>query len=229
MNLKTITICLIITYSFNAYGQLTLFQAKQEVKEYNRLSYSDHRKFEGHKGYAAPFISTLDSGFAFFGGNKVTKSVNLVKMDKDGANEWNLLIKPKFNEIETQSIVQDEHANFYAFMLSYNYSKYRGGAERILYVGKSGNVIWDITLGNYSAVNNPHCSYIHLNKDGVLELRGHIVKELPTGNTNPTSYHWTGWLKNNSKWTQFVDGAIDWKKSKYKTRTGPMDNSTGKD
>ncbi len=68
--------------------QLTLSVVKAAAQEYNFRSYIYHEQFEGHEGYAAPIILLADGGTMFFGDSEEDKSVNLVKLDKEGNVEW---------------------------------------------------------------------------------------------------------------------------------------------
>lgn len=196
--------------SSSGFGQLTLSEAKTAALEYNVRSYSYHVKFEGHEGYAAPIILIADGGTIFFGDSEDDKSVNIVKLDKDGNAEWQSHIRAKFDEMETQSIIQDQGGYYYAFVLSYDYSKYRGSCERVINLDKGGNILWDKTLGDYTLKDNPHCSYIHLLEDGRLELRGHIVTEPAKKADDPEYHFWTSWLNNKGDRTQEIGDVIDW-------------------
>jgi len=187
---------------------LTLSNVKTIAREHNYRSYSYHEEFEGHEGYAAPVILIADGGAVFFGDTE--ESVNVVKLNKNGEVEWKAPIITKFDEMETQSVIQDQNGNYFAFVISYNYGKYRGGSERVIHLNEEGKILWDKTLGDYTLMNNPHCSYIHLLEDGRLALRGHIVTEPQEKGDDPEYHFWEGWLNNKGDITQEIGDVIDW-------------------
>jgi hypothetical protein len=206
--LSLLALCFTVT---SVYAQLNLPEAKKAAQNHGFHSYSYHTQFEGHKGYGAPIVITSDSGAVFFGGG-----VNIVKLDKNGQLQWKRFIQPAFDELETQSVIQDQEGNYYAFTLSYNYNQHRGGTERVIHLDKNGNILWDKTLGEYAKMNNPHCSYIHLLDDGRLELRGHIVTERQEKGKDPEYHFWTGWLDNKGGVTQKIGDIINWSDAAWK-------------
>jgi len=199
------------------FAQLTLWEAKTAALEHNVSSYTYHVKFEGHNGYAAPIILTIDGGTAFFGIFEKDETVNVTKLDKNGDLEWQAPVITKFNEMETQSVVQDQKGNYYAFALSYNYSKYRGATERVIYLDQDGSILWDKLLGDYVLIDNPQCSYIHLNEDGRLELRGQIVTEPAKEGSDPEYHFWTSWLNSKGELTEEIGDVIDWSDPSWET------------
>ena len=180
---------MLILIPYAGIGQMVISDVKEAGMAYNLHSYSDHQQFEGHTGYAAPIFLTADGGAAFFG--DLAGSVNIIKLASGGQLGWNVPIRAKFNVMETKSIIQDNDGNYYAFVLSYNYAKYRGSTERIISLTKDGNMLCDIKLGDYELENNPHCSYIRLADNGQLELRGHIVVEPKKEGADPEYHFWS--------------------------------------
>lgn len=198
-----------------AYGQLTMKSAYDSIAKY-RLGYSSYfQPFLDHPGYGAPLILTSDGGAAAFGNDE------LYKLDKEGKQEWVRVIKPQFDEMECQGVAQDTKGNLYAFMLSYDPKRYRGGSERVLCYDKEGNLLWDKTLGTYTVMNNPTISYIRSLTDGRIYLRGHIVKEKPVEGKDPVYRYWEGWLNSAGKFTQKAGEVIDWAKGEWKTKFQP--------
>ena len=214
--MKNIPILILLFISSASFAQLTLSAAKIAAEEYNFRTYSYHQQFEGHNGYAAPIILLANDGAIFFGDSEDEESVNLVQLDKEGNLVWQTPISAKFDEMETQSVIQDKDENYYAFVLSYNYSKYRGSSERVIHLDKNGKILWDIMMGNYTLKNNPQCSYIHLLDDGRLALRGHIVSEAAKEGDDPEYHFWQGWLNNKGEWTQEIGNVIDWADPSWK-------------
>jgi len=195
-----------------AYGQISTDDARKAFYSYKIGSYDYHEQFVGHTGYGAPVITTLDGGAAFFGGTgDSTGSYGLiVKLDKDAREEWKQAIRPQFDEIETQSVVQDKFGNFYVFLLSYDSKKYRGGCERIVYFSKTGSVVWDKIIGECGLVNNPTIDYIRSLEDGRIALRGHVVTQKPSAGEDPKYLYWEGWMDSKGKLTQKTGEVIDW-------------------
>jgi len=195
-----------------AYGQLSTDEARKVFYSYKLGSYDYHEQFIGHTGYGAPVISTSDGGAAFFGGTgDSTGSFGLiVKLDKEGREEWKQTIRPLFDEIETQSVVQDKSGNFYVFMLSYDRTKYRGGCERIVCLGRNGIILWDNIIGECAQLNNPIIAYIRSLEDGRISLRGHIAIKKPAKGEDPKYYFWEGWIDDKGKLTQKTGDVIDW-------------------
>jgi hypothetical protein len=195
-----------------AYGQLSIEEAKKAFYSYKLGSYDYHEKFTGLTGYGAPVITTSDGGAAFFGGSEdSTGEIGLVvKIDKNGMEQWKKAIRPKFDKIETQSVVQEKSGGFFVFMISYDNNKYRGGCERIVYLNKSGSVIWDQIISTCEMINNPTISYIRSLDDGRVALRGHMATTKPPEGKDPEYYYWEGWIDNKGKLTQKTGSKIDW-------------------
>jgi len=195
-----------------ASGQLTTDEARKAFYSYKLGSYDYHEQFIGYRGYGAPVITTSDGGAAFFGGTEdSTGEIGLiVKLDKDGREEWKQAIRPQYDKIETQSVVQDNLGDFYVFMLSYDNKKYRGGCERIVYLNKTGAIVWDKTIGECGMINNPTINYILSLKDGRVALRGHMATQQPKQGEDPKYYYWEGWIDNKGKLTQKTGHVIDW-------------------
>jgi hypothetical protein len=214
--MKNALTLILLFITLTAFAQLTLPAAKTAAEEYNFRSYSYHEQFEGHDGYAAPIILLANGGTVFFGDAEDEKSMILVQLNKEGTLVWQTPINLMFNEMETQSVVHDREGNFYAFVLSYNYSKYRGSTERVIHLDKNGKILWDKTLGDYTLKNNPHCSYIHLLDDGRLALRGHIVTDAAKEGDDPEYHFWQGWLNKKGEWTQEIGKVIDWADPSWK-------------
>jgi hypothetical protein len=193
-------------------GQLTINEARKIFYSYKLGSYDYHEQFVGHRSYGAPYILTSDGGAAFFGGSGDDKGTFglAVKIDSTGKEEWQKKIYKQFDEMETQSIVQDRAGNFCVFLLSYDNKRYRGGSERVLYLDKTGKTLWDKTLGDYTLMNNPTISYIRALDDGRIELRGHICTDKPEPYKDPAYRYWEAWLDNQGRVTQKTGGVIDW-------------------
>lgn len=215
--MRVLLTILLFAITSPTFAQFTIEGAKEAARNYSYMSYSYHDQFIGHEGYGAPLIFTDDEGLAFFG-KGYYGLVHLVKLDALGNHAWEYDIKPKHDEIETQSVLQDRDGNYYAFMLSYNRSKYRGGAERVISLTRGGSLRWEIMLGGYSAEGSPHCSYIKLLEDGRIELRGHVGKIIEQGK-DPEYYFWTGWLNSDGELTQEIGPEIDWSSSAWKEFT----------
>jgi len=213
-----------------AYGQLSINEARKAFYSYKLGSYDYHEQFVGHTGYGAPFITTSDGGAAFFGGTgDSTGSFGLiVKLDKDGREEWKQAIRPQFDEIETQSVVQDNSGDFYVFMLSYDNKKYRGGCERIVYLKKNGAIIWDKIIGECEMVNNPTIAYIRSLKDGRVALRGHVATQKPGKGEDPKYRYWEGWIDNKGKLTQKAGDVIDWANQDWEKLFEPETDAAGR-
>jgi len=195
-----------------AYGQLSSDEARKAFYSYKLGSYDYHEQFIGHSGYGAPVITTSDGGAAFFGGaGDSTGSFGLVvKLDKDGREEWKQAIRPLFDEIETQSVVQDNSGNFYVFILTYDLTKYRGGCERIVCLDRNGTIMWDKIIGECAQINNPIIAYIRSLEDGRIALRGHVATKKPRNGEDPKYYYWEGWIDHKGNLTQKTGDAIDW-------------------
>ena len=204
-----------------AYAQLTVDVVREKtVRKYHIGSYSYHEQFIGHNGYGAPLILTSDGGGAAFGDGD--EGIMLVKVGKDGKEQLKRIIKPKGNETESQSVVQDKLGNYYVFMLTYDETKYRGGCERVVCLNKTGTTLWDKFIGSCELVNNPTVSYIKALSDGRISLRGHVVTEKPVEGKDPTYYYWEGWLDKAGKLTQKTGPVIDWtKQEEWQSRLKP--------
>lgn len=197
------------------YGQLTMETAEPIIAEY-RLGYSTYfSPFLKREGYGGPWELTNDGGAAAFGDN------TLYKLDKTGKEQWKRTIKVQFDEMESQSMAEDTKGNLYAFMLSYDSKRYRGGSERVVCYDKNGKLLWDKTLGAYTQMNNPVVSYIREEKDGRIYLRGHIVKDKPLEGKDPVYRYWEGWLDSTGKLTQKVNDPIDWAKDEWQKKFKP--------
>jgi hypothetical protein len=210
-----------LLFNVAAYGQLTVDVVREKaVIKYHIGTYSYHEQFIGHKSYGAPLILTSDGGGAAFGSGD--EGIMLVKLDKEGKEQLKRIIKPKGNETESQSVVQDKNGNYYLFMLTYDETKYRGGCERVVCLNKAGTILWDKFIGSCNLVNNPTVSYIRALSDGRIALRGHVVKETPPEGKDPTYYYWEGWLDKAGKLTQKTGPVIDWKKQEeWQSRLKP--------
>jgi hypothetical protein len=205
----------LLSFTLNTYGQLTADSVKKVIAPY-RLGYSTYfEPFIGKAGYGAPWILTTDAGAAAIGDNVV------YKFDKKGKEEWKRNIKPQFGEMESQSVAEDSKGNIYAFMLSYDPKRYRGGSERVVCYDKKGKLLWDKTLGVYTLINNPVVSYIQPLKDGRIYMRGHVTKQKPAEGKDPVYQYWEGWLDATGKLTQQAGEAIDWKKDEWQKKFKP--------
>jgi hypothetical protein len=213
-----------------AYGQLSVDEARKAFYSYKLGSYDYHEQFVGHAGYGAPVITTSDGGAAFFGGTgDSTGSFGLiVKIDKDRREEWKQAIRPQFDEIETQSVVQDNSGDFFVFMLSYDSKKYRGGCERIVYLNKDGAIIWDKIISECGLVNNPTISYIRSLEDGRVALRGHVATKKPRQGEDPKYYYWEGWIDKTGKLTQKTGNVIDWANQDWEKLFKPGSEAAGR-
>lgn len=222
MNYKSHFAAFLVLFIFTTgHCQLSLSAAKSVAAKYKLHSYSYHEKFEGHNDYAAPIILTQNGGTVFFSDSISNASRGIIKLSRDSKVEWEIAIAPKHDEYETQSIIQDREGNYYAFMLSYNRKIYRGGSERVIYIGNDGTILWDIILGDYGIVNSPLCSFIRLTEKNQLELRGHIVTKDPEKDRwgyyiDPEYHQWTGWLKKDGSYLQSIGDIIDWANKDWK-------------
>jgi len=213
--MKRITILLLLLTTVSI-GQNGIKDAKIKVKEYNMSHYSYHEKFEGHKNYAAPIIVNSNNEIIFFGNKNNSEVINVISLNKEGNLNWAVPVNKKYDEIETQSVVQDSKGNTYAFVLSYNYNIYRGGSERVIKIDSTGKIKWDIILGDYGLINSPHCSYIKLHEDGRLSLRGHIVMDKVKEGKDPEYKSWQGWLNSEGELIQKIGSVIDWSSEDWK-------------
>lgn len=217
------TLILLITIPSIAFGQMSIKNARNLVSVYRVGSYSYHEEFIGHKSYGAPVILTADGGAAVFGGWADEKGSCglLAKVDKNGKEQWKQIVRPQFDDIETQSVVEDKAGNIYVFLLSYDHKKYRGGTERVLCYDKTGKLVWDKTMGTYDVMNSPTVSYIRALPDGRVELRGHVVTDKPEENKDPIYREWDGWLDNKGNLKEKVGEVIVWSKGEWQKRLKP--------
>lgn len=206
------SITLLALVSSMAYGQLSIDEAKKTFYSYKMGSYDYHEQFIGHEGYGAPVITTKDGGAAFFGGTEdSTGSIGLiVKIDKYGKEQWKEAIRPQYDLMETQSVVEDNSGGIYLFMLSYDNAKYRGGCERVVHLSKNGDIIWDKIISTCEMINNPMIEYIRAEGDGRIALRGHMATEKPNQGEDPKRYYWEGWLDNKGNLIQKTGDLIIW-------------------
>jgi len=195
-----------------AYGQLSIDDARKSFYTYKLGSYDYHEEFIGYAGYGAPIIITSDGGASFLGGSgdSIGSLGLIVKINENGMEEWKQIVRPQFDDIETQSVVQDINGNFYVFLLSYDNEKYRGGCERIVHINKDGSIIWDKIIGDCELVNNPVIAYIKALDDGRIALRGHIVIKKPDKGKDPEYCYWEGWIDNKGILKQKTGDIIDW-------------------
>ncbi len=205
---------MLLFVSSTGYGQLTLDIAQDSaVKKYHISSYSYHEQFKGHKEYGAPLILTADGGGAAFGDGD--EGTMLVKLDKNGKQQWKRIIQPKGDEMESQSVVQDKTGNYYVFILVYDHTKYRGGCERAIFLNTTGAIVWDKFIGSCSLVNNPTIAYIRALDDGRIALRGQVVTKAPVKGEDPKYQFWEGWMNSKGVLTQKTGDVIDWKKQDW--------------
>jgi hypothetical protein len=200
-----------------SYGQLTTDAARTLFYSYKIGSYDYHEQFIGHAGYGAPLILTSGGGAAFFGGSgDSTGNYGLaVKIDSAGKELWQRRIYPQFDEIETQSIVEDANGDFYVFMLSFDQKKYRGGCERIVHLDGDGEIIWDRIISDCTRLNNPVVAYILALDDGRISLRGHVATRVPQEGGDPEYHFWEGWLSSDGSLEQKTGDVIIWEKTEW--------------
>lgn len=212
--MKKYFVCFLL-FSGAAFGQLTMDSLKKIVQPY-RLGYSTYfEPFAGHAGFGGPYVLTSDGGGAAFGDN------TLYKFSKAGKEEWKRVIKAQFDEMETQVVAQDSKGNLYAFMLSYDRKRYRGGSERVVCYDKKGKLLWDKMLGAYTLMNNPTISYVKPLDDGRIYMRGHVVTEKPAEGKDPVYHYWEGWLDATGKFTQKANEVIDWGNGEWQKKFKP--------
>ena len=193
-------------FSQLCYAQLSIDDARSATRVYEIGSYSYHEQFQGYTGYAAPVIQTADGGAAVFGDvhSGDSTAALLVKLDKNAQEEWKVRISPEYDDMESQSVVQDQAGNYFVFMLSYDDEKYRGGSQRVVYISQQGKILWSKLICDHNVVNNPIFSYIHALPDGRINLRGHIVIDQPKEDEDPVYYNWEGWIDSKGVLTQEV-------------------------
>lgn len=207
--MKHLTVVLVFISSVG-YAQLTMEMAHDSaVMKYHIGSYSYHEQFKGFKGYGASLILTSDGGGAAFGDGD--DGAMLVKLDKNGHEQWKRIIKAKGDEMESQSVVQDKNGNYYAFILVYDNTKYRGGCERVIFFNKAGTIVWDKFIGSFSLLNNPTIAYSRSLADGRIALRGQVVTKAPAKDQDPKYQYWEGWMNAKGVLTQKAGDVIDWK------------------
>lgn len=201
-------------------GQITLDHARDSaVKRYHISSYSYHESFIGRAGYGAPLILTRDGGATAFGDSD--EGTMMVRLGKSGRQLWRVRIAAKGDEMEPQSVVEDKSGNFYAFILVYDNTRYRGGCERVIFLDESGVIKWDKYIGSCNVVNNPTVAYIRSLDDGRIALRGQVVTDHPVPGKDPVYHFWEGWLNNKGVLTQKAGDVIDWSKPDWKKRFSP--------
>ncbi|HYC83934.1 MAG TPA: hypothetical protein VEB86_01875 [Chryseosolibacter sp.] len=204
----------------SARAQITMDIAYDSaVRKYHIGSYTYHEDFKGHRGYGAPLILTADGGAAAFGGGD--EGAMLVKLGKTGKLEWKRTVKPKGDEMEPQSVVEDSNGNFYVFILVYDRTKYRGGTERVVFFNKTGTPVWDKYLGSFTLLNNPTVDYIKAAADGRIALRGHVVREAPEEGKDPSYLFWEAWLDSQGGLTEKTGEVIDWANPEWKKKFSP--------
>ena len=208
--MKKILVLLVLTsVSSIALAQLSLDTIKIITQPYY-LGYSTYfADFEAKPGYGGPYIQTIDGGAAAFGDNVV------YKFSKAGKEVWKRTIRPQFSEMETQCVATDKQGNLFAFMLSYDPKRYRGGSERVVCYDKAGKLLFDKTLGQYTLLNNPTVSYVRSLPDGRIYMRGHIAKKQPVEGKDPEYQFWEGWLNSKGILTQKAGAVIDWSDGKW--------------
>jgi hypothetical protein len=213
-DMKNILLVLVV-FTSTATAQLSMDSAKAIVGKLRIGSSTYFEPFLQRPGYGAPWILTREGGAAAFGSN------TLYKFDKKGREMWNKNIVPQFNELETQAVAEDAKGNLYAFMLSYDNKRYRGGSERVLCFKKDGTRLWDKTLGAYTLMNNPTIAYIKPENDGRIYMRGHVVTDKPVEGKDPKYRYWEGWLDATGQLTQKVGDQIDWAKGEWQKKFSP--------
>jgi len=217
---------IIIILFFSAFrpcsAQLTIDQAKEATLQLHLSSYSYLEPFLGHAGYGAPVILTSDNGAAAFGDGD--EGPMMVKFNQTGAIEWKCKFPAKGEEMELQSVVQAKSGDYFVFALVYDNEKFknRAGCERAAYINKKGVIVWDKFIGSCAQVNSPTVSYIRALPDGRISLRGHVVKQAPPKDKDPTYQFWEGWINSKGVMTQKAGAVIDWKKTEeWQSRLKP--------
>lgn len=219
---KYFVVFLMVAFSGSGYAQLTMEAARQASLQFHLSSYSYLEQFIGHAGYGAPIILTADGGAAAFGDGD--EGPMLIKFNLAGEAEWKCKFPAKGEEMELQSVVQTKSGDYMVFALVYDNErfKYRGGCERAAFISKKGAIIWDKFIGSCAQVNSPTVSYIRALPDGRVALRGHVVKQAPPKDKDPTYLFWEGWLNNKGVMTQKAGAVIDWKKTEeWQSRLKP--------
>ncbi|MBK9192103.1 MAG: hypothetical protein IPM77_11650 [Crocinitomicaceae bacterium] len=204
------TVCLFC--SVQAMAQISYEKASELSRNYEVYAYSYFEGFAGKQGYASSVILTLDGGCAFLDEwyEENDHGPLLIKLDKDGKEQWKTKLKGGYEESESQGIVEDAGGNFYVFALVYTSTGYLGGCERVMCVSPSGELNWDKLIGAFTLENSPTFSYIHSDKNGKVELRGHIAKEKPAEGKDPDYYYWSAWLDSKGDIVEETGKRIDW-------------------
>lgn len=206
--------------TITTHGQLALTTANDStVRKYHIGASTYFDDFKGHAGFGALLILTNDGGAAAFGDGD--EGTMLIKLDKTGKLQWKKNVKAKGDEVESQCVAQDKAGNFYVFQLVYDRAKYRGGNERVVCFTKSGTILWDKYIGQFSPINNPIASYIRSIDDGRIYIRGHIAPKAPPAGKDPEYHFWEGWLNSAGVLTQKAGEVIDWKKEEWQKKFKP--------
>jgi len=210
--MKHLILLFVILGSFVANAQLSTQLAKDAGSLYNLSYYTYFEGFEGHEGYAAPAVQTRDGGAIVGGTDYIESAVEgvVMKLNSDGREMWMKRFEPAYDDLEVQGILQDNSGNYFVFILSYNYKKYGGGVERVIYLDPQGEVVWDKLIGTYTLLNSPTFSWIRLMEDGRVAMRGSIVTEKPLKGADPSYHYWEGWLTNTGELTQQVGEVMDY-------------------
>jgi hypothetical protein len=217
--MKSILTILLFFACVTVYGQITIQRAQDSLQQYHLGTSTYFEDFMGHSGYGARVILTTDGGAAGFGDGD--NGTELIKLDKNGKVQWRKKIKKQFEETEPQCVVQDNLGNFYVFILNYNPNGYRGGAERVICFNKAGTLLWDKILGTYTLLNRPTVSYVHMLKDGRIEMRGHVVREKPAEGKDPSYHYWQGWYSSKGILTEKTGEIIDWSNPVWQEKFKP--------
>jgi len=210
---------LVFFSTLTAKAQLTFNQAQDSLQKFHLGSTTDFNDFLNHPGYGAGVILTRDGGAAGFGDGD--NGLELIKLDKKGNVQWRKSIKKPFETIEPQCVAQDSLGKLYVIMLTYNPAGYRGGSERVVCFSKAGAQLWDKMLGPYTLLNNPTVSYVRTIKDGRIEMRGHVVREKPVGDKDPTYRYWQGWYDSKGVLSVKTGEVIDWKNPEWMKKFKP--------
>jgi len=210
---------ILLFVNVTVYGQLTIQQAQDSLRKYHLGTSTYFDDFIGHPGYGAQVVTTSDGGAAGFGDGDY--GTEIIKLNKNGKVEWRRKINKQFEETEPQCVAQDKAGNFYVFILNYNPKGYRGGAERVICINKTGTILWDKILGTYTLLNRPTVSYVNALNDGRIEMRGHMVKEQPAPGKDPNYRYWQGWFTSKGILTEKIGDVIDWKNSEWQKKFKP--------
>jgi hypothetical protein len=206
---------LFVTLGSIAHAQLSTQLAKEAGSLHGLIYYTYLEGFEGYAGYAAPAIQTADGGAVVCGtqyGERDQTTGVVVKLDSDGRQKWVTHIAPNYNDLEVQGILQDQTGYYFVFVLSYNYKKYGGGVERVIFLDPQGELVWDKEMGPYTLLNSPTFAWIKLLEDGSVAVRGHIVTEKPLKGQDPVYRYWEGVIDNQGEMTQQIGDVMDYEK-----------------